>query len=176
LDQTVTVLICVRKVPGYNVGRDSSVGIATRYGLGGPRIESRWGRNFPNSSKQALGPIQPPVIWVPGLPRGKAVGVWRWPPTPSSAEVKERVELHIYSPSGASWSLVRWTWPLPLSFSSYNVLWKWKYRLQFFVDSFPASFQLILECYLKLGHDCFLLYTFQSINDQRSTICDLNYW
>ena len=24
-------------------GRDSSVGIATRYGLGGPRIVSRWG-------------------------------------------------------------------------------------------------------------------------------------
>ena len=28
-----------------SVGRDSSVGIATWYGLDGPRIESRWGRN-----------------------------------------------------------------------------------------------------------------------------------
>ena len=28
-------------------GRDSSVGIATRYGLYGPGIESRWGRDFP---------------------------------------------------------------------------------------------------------------------------------
>jgi hypothetical protein len=27
-------------------GRNSSVGIATRYGLDGPRIESRWGRYF----------------------------------------------------------------------------------------------------------------------------------
>jgi len=27
----------------YYVGRDSSVGIATRYGLEGPGIESRWG-------------------------------------------------------------------------------------------------------------------------------------
>jgi hypothetical protein len=27
------------------------------------------------------------------FPRGKAAGVWRWPPTTSSAEVKERVEL-----------------------------------------------------------------------------------
>ena len=30
----------------YHVGRDSSVGTATRYGLGGPGIESRWGRDF----------------------------------------------------------------------------------------------------------------------------------
>jgi hypothetical protein len=29
-------------VTGENVGRDSSVGIATRYGLDGPGIESRW--------------------------------------------------------------------------------------------------------------------------------------
>ena len=27
-------------------GRDSSVGIATRYGLAGPGIESRWGARF----------------------------------------------------------------------------------------------------------------------------------
>jgi hypothetical protein len=27
----------------FIVGRDSSVGIATRYGLDGPGIESRWG-------------------------------------------------------------------------------------------------------------------------------------
>ena len=29
----------------------------------------------------------------------KAAGAWRWPPTPSSAEVKERVEIYLYSPS-----------------------------------------------------------------------------
>ena len=29
-----------------SLGRDSSVGIATRYGLDGPRIESRWGEIF----------------------------------------------------------------------------------------------------------------------------------
>ena len=31
-----------------NEGRDSSVGIATRYRLEGPGIESRWGRDFPH--------------------------------------------------------------------------------------------------------------------------------
>jgi hypothetical protein len=57
--------------------RDSVVGIATRYGLDGPGIESRWGRDFPQPSKPALGPRQPPVQWVPGLfPGGKAAGAW----------------------------------------------------------------------------------------------------
>ena len=63
--------------------RDSSVGMATRYGLDGPRIESRWGRDFPHPSRPAPRPIQPPVQWVPGLlPEGKAAGAWRLPPTP----------------------------------------------------------------------------------------------
>jgi hypothetical protein len=37
------------------------------------------------------------------FPGGKAAGVWSWPPTPPSAEVKEKVELYIYSPPGPSW-------------------------------------------------------------------------
>jgi hypothetical protein len=57
------------------VGRDSSVGIATRYGLDGPEIQSRWGRNFSQPSIPALGPTQPPIKWVLGLfPGGKAAG------------------------------------------------------------------------------------------------------
>jgi hypothetical protein len=57
-------------------GLDSVVGIATGYGLGGPGIESRWGRDYPHLSSPALGPIQPPLQWVPGLCRGeKATGV-----------------------------------------------------------------------------------------------------
>ena len=50
--------------------RDSAVGIATRYGLDGPGIESRWGGDFPHPPRPALGPTQPPVQWVPGLSRG----------------------------------------------------------------------------------------------------------
>ena len=48
-------------------GPGSSVGIATGYGLDGPGIESRWGRDFPHLSRPALGSTQPPVQWVPGL-------------------------------------------------------------------------------------------------------------
>ena len=59
------------------MGQGSSVGIATRYGLDGPGIESRWGQVFAHPSTRALGPTQPPIQWVPGLSRGKGGGTWR---------------------------------------------------------------------------------------------------
>jgi hypothetical protein len=47
----------------------SVVGIATAYGLEGPEIESRWGRDFPHLSRPALRPTQPPEQRVPSLSR-----------------------------------------------------------------------------------------------------------
>jgi hypothetical protein len=77
----------------------SSVGIVTAYGLVGPGIEFRWGRDFPHLSRPALRPTQSPVQWVQGL-SGRKVRPWRDadPSPPSNAEVKNRVELYIYSP------------------------------------------------------------------------------
>jgi hypothetical protein len=64
-------------------GRDSSVGIATRYGLDGSGTESRWGQEFPYPYKPDLGPVHPPIQWVPGVfPGGKAAWAWSLLPTP----------------------------------------------------------------------------------------------
>jgi hypothetical protein len=64
-----------KKVRKCKVGRDSSVGIATRYGMDSPKIESRLGRDFSQPSRPAMGPNQPPIQWVPGLFHGgKAAG------------------------------------------------------------------------------------------------------
>ena len=61
----------------YVVGRDSSVGIATRHGLEGSWIESRWGRDFPHSSRLGLGPTERYIQWVADLiSGGKAAGAW----------------------------------------------------------------------------------------------------
>jgi hypothetical protein len=59
-----------------HVGQDSVVGIATRYGLDGPGIEFRWGRDFPYPSRPALGAY--PASCTMGLfPGGEAAGAWR---------------------------------------------------------------------------------------------------
>jgi hypothetical protein len=94
----------------YEESRDSSVGIALGYGL------ENWGLGF-NSwqglgiffftimSRTALGPTQPPIQWVPGA---LSLGVKRLVceadhSPPSSAKVKEWVELYLYSPNTPSW-------------------------------------------------------------------------
>jgi len=43
------------EVCSKDVGRDSSVGTATRYGLDGPGIESRWGKRFSAPVQTGLG-------------------------------------------------------------------------------------------------------------------------
>jgi hypothetical protein len=91
-----------------SVSRDSSVGIATRYGLDGRGIESRLRRDFPHPSRPALGPTKPPlqwVHWVSFLEVKRPGHVFHDPP-PSSAEVKEKIELYLYFPSGRAWPVL----------------------------------------------------------------------
>jgi len=99
-------------------GRDISVGTATRYRLDGPRIESRWGGEIYRTRPDRL--WDPLSLLYNGyriFPGGKAAGTWRWPPNSSSAEVKERVDLYVYSTSGPSSPVLGW--PLPLPFYLY---------------------------------------------------------
>ena len=56
----------------FTRSRDSSVDVATRYGLDCPGIESRWERDIPHPSRPALGPTQPSVQWVQGLSWGSS--------------------------------------------------------------------------------------------------------
>jgi hypothetical protein len=53
-------------------GRNSSVGIATRYGLDGPGFKYRWGRGFLYRPSRSPRSKTPPLRWVSGISfRGK---------------------------------------------------------------------------------------------------------
>ena len=84
-------------------GQDSSVGIATRYELDGPGIEFRFSVPVPT------GPGAHPASYTMGT--GSFSGVKRPvrgvdQPPPPRAQVKERVGLYLYSPSGPSWPVL----------------------------------------------------------------------
>ena len=89
------------------MGRDSSVDIVTRYGVG------RSGDRIPVEAR-FYAPVQTgPVAQLPSytvgtgsLPGVKRPGRGVDHPPPSSVEVKERVQLYLYSPSGALWPVL----------------------------------------------------------------------
>jgi hypothetical protein len=67
---SVLLLKTISRNMSHIRGRDSVVDVATGYGLDGPRIESRWGRDFPHLYRPAMGLTQPLRQRVPGLSRG----------------------------------------------------------------------------------------------------------
>ena len=80
--------------------KGSSVGIATRYGLDGPGVESRSIRDFPHLSRPAPRPTQPPIQWIPGLSwvkDGRGVVLTTYPRLLCQGS-RKRVELYLYSP------------------------------------------------------------------------------
>jgi len=108
------------------VGRDNVVGIATRYGLDGRRIESQWGVRFSAPVPTGIGAhLTSYRIGTGSLSRGvkrPVRGVDHQ--HRSSAEVKERVDLYLYSSSGLLWLLLGRTLPL-LLLSTLNVRFMW---------------------------------------------------
>jgi hypothetical protein len=115
----VTILFHFSIAPLYLMGRDSSVGTATRYELDGPGIESRWGgKIFSTRPERPWAYPAPCTMGTGSFPGVKQLGRGVNHPPPSSAKVKERVELYLYSPSGWAFmacSRVNFTFlPLPL--------------------------------------------------------------
>jgi hypothetical protein len=97
----------------HTVGQDSSVSITTCYRPYSPGTESVWGRDFPHTSRPALVPTQPLItIGTGSFPGVKQPGRGVDHPPPSSAKVKERVELYLYSPFGPSWPIIGRTLPM----------------------------------------------------------------
>ena len=83
------------------MARDSSVSIGTRYWLDGPGIESRWGARF--SAPVQTDPEAHPASYTMGTESFlgvKRLGLGLDHPPQPSAEVKERVDLYLYSPLG----------------------------------------------------------------------------
>ena len=103
------------------VGRDSSVGIVTRYGLDGPAIESRWWRDFPHPSRPAPGAYPASSTMGTGsFPGVKRPGDGADHPPHLQCRGQERVGLYLYSPSGPSWSVMGAPLPLPSQYKSFT--------------------------------------------------------
>jgi hypothetical protein len=74
----------------------------------------------------------------------KQPGAWRWPPTPSGAEVKERVELYLCLLSGPSWRVLEWTSTVTeLSSLDIHVLNKYSYIRKCLVELPIKSLKII---------------------------------
>jgi hypothetical protein len=105
----------------------SVVSIATCYGLDDPGIKSWWGRDFLHTSRPALGP---PSLLYNGyrvsIPQVKPPECGTSHPPPSSAKVKERVELYFRPPLWAfvACARVSFTLTLDLTLPSFkNKFW-----------------------------------------------------
>ena len=127
--------------------RDSSVGIATRYGLG------RSGDRIPVAAR-----FSAPAQTSPGAhPASYTMGTGSFPGVKRTRrgvdhppEVEGRVELYIYSPSGPSWPVLGWPLPLPLSMIDLN------YWVRFCSPSGAGRSRRKMWAFLITTKDCFL--------------------
>ena len=127
------------------MARDSSVGIATRYGLDGPGIESRWGGGARLSAPVQTGPEAHPASCTMGtgsFPGEKRPGRGADHPPPSKCRGQERVGLYLCSPSGPAWPLMGS--PLPTFTNVMEMKWVFdKVRTK---CSYIVSLNTILPC------------------------------
>jgi hypothetical protein len=123
-DDDYKIIINIPNVYYFSVGRDSSVGIATRYGLESP------GERIPVRSRFSA-PVQTGPGAHPASRGVKRQGRGANHLHPSSAKVKGIMQLYLYSPSGPSWPVLGRTLPLPFTFSAFP------FNLQFVSPTFP---------------------------------------
>jgi hypothetical protein len=108
--QSMANLHNINVCTNFSIDRDSSVGIATCYGVESLGIESRLGTRF--SAPVQTGPGAHPASYkmctwsFSGVNRPRR-DIDRQPP--SSAEFKETVQLYLYPHFGFSWPVVRRT-------------------------------------------------------------------
>jgi len=107
------------------MGRETVVGIATRYELDGPGIECRW-RFFRTRPKRLCGP---PSLLQNGYSFSFLGLIRRWRgfghPFPSSAGV------YFKSPSGPSWPVLEWTFHFTIMYviAIYTLRFCYRFRL-----------------------------------------------
>jgi len=106
--EITTLITRICKVQQNCVGRDSSVGIATVYGLDGLGIECRWAARFSVPVQTGSG----------AQPASYSMGAGSFPGVKQPGRGVDHLELYLYSPSGSSWPVLGWTLPLPLQWNS----------------------------------------------------------
>ena len=136
------------------VGRDSSVGIATRYGLEGPWIESRWGARFSAPVQTGTGAYPASCTMGTGSFLGvKLLGRGAYHPPPSKCRGQERVGLYLYSPSGPSWLVMGAPLPFRRQIGYANARQCYVIRaLPVLFTNFPIRFLIVVAqwyCYIK---------------------------
>ena len=130
-------------------------------------------------------PWDPPCLLYNGyrvFPGGKAPGAWHWPRTPSSAQVKERVQIYLYSLSGPSWPVLGWTLSLPLPFTQRQyryvrgILPQYVWSRQPAINSSHEASQSVEECmnppvsdYTESGDQSVFLYAEVTLNTMNET-------
>jgi hypothetical protein len=91
----------------FNGSPSSIAGIATHSGLDDREFELWWRQDFLCLSRPAKRPTQLPVKWGPCFfLEDETARAWDRPPTTSSTQVKQRVELYLYFFSGHSWPVI----------------------------------------------------------------------
>jgi hypothetical protein len=113
--------------------RDSSVCIAIATGWTVRGSNPGGGEIFRTRPDRLWVSSHPPIEWATGLfAEVKRPVRGADHPSPSGAEVKERVELYLCFPSGRSWPVLGWNLPLPFTVHNH---WKWNRSLTLFLPT-----------------------------------------